>query len=237
MPPARSNLNAPPPSSGSPAEFQIPWETFVQIVLSITIQAYQKMRNDNTPRINWAEDTFSACLGENYMDPIAYTHNMRVVVRSKVHTKEIKSGDVTPRKAKEIDIWLFGTWERNYRNIYFAWEGKLISDKSVDPDHDHLTSEYITEGINRFVDEEYSNEVEDAGMLGYIIAGEVSSIVKEINRSMHDRRRKQPLSKSDHLLQAPPLENFTDIYTSTHNRASCAKKVRLHHLFLTFDFK
>jgi hypothetical protein len=146
-----------------------------------------------------------------------------------VYTQAMKTGNVSPEQARRIDIRLFHPWI-NYASVYFAWECKRVGDKRVDRKYAGLISEYITEGIQRFLDGEYAAGLDDAGMLGYVLAGEVSNIVRDINGSMQHPRRDRLLSPSEQIEPGPAIGTFTDAYQSHH------ESIRLYHLFLTFDF-
>lgn len=238
-PPQYYPLHSFPPSSGPTKQFRVPWKVFVQIVLEITIEAYQCMRQDGAACQDWEEDTFTLRLTEDYIQPLAHQHplNLKVMPRTRVHTPEMKTGAVSPRQAPEIDIRLFSSWEKDYHRVYFAWECKRICDKHVDNKCTRLIAEYITEGIFRFLDGKYAPEVDDAGMLGYVLIGDVANIVDDINQSMVHPRRSRQLSSSDHLVPAPPIGIFTDAYQSRHKRVTNQRIICLHHLFLTFDFE
>jgi hypothetical protein len=105
-----------------------------------------------------------------------------------------------------------------------------VGDKRMDRKYAVLISEYITEGMQRFLDGEYAAGLADAGMLGYVLAGEVSNIVCDINASMQHPRRDRPLSPSEQIELGPAIGTFTDAYQSHH------ESIHLYHLFLTFDF-
>ena len=231
-------LGTPSLSSGSPDKFRVPWETFVQLVLGITVEAYQRMRQDCVARQDWEENTFTLRLTNGYIQPLARRNplNLVAIVQTEIHTPAMYTGAVSTRKALKIDIRLFHPW-MNYNQVYFAWECKRVGDKRVNTDYSALVSRYITEGILRFLDEKYAAGLDDAGMLGYVLAGGVINIVADINRSMSHPRRARRLSPSDHLVPAPAIDTFTDVYRSQHTRAASQRTIRLHHLFLTFDFE
>jgi len=231
-------LRAPSLTSGSPDQFPVLWESFVRLVSEITVEAYRRMRQDGVARRDWEEDTFSVRLTEDYIQPLARRRllNLVAMARTKVHTPAMKAGDVSPKQAPEIDIRLFYSW-MNYSEVYFAWECKRVGDKRVNRECAGLISKYITEGILRFMDEDYAAGLYDAGMLGYVLAGDVTNIVHDINTSMQDPHRKRPLPASEHLVPAPVVGTFTDAYQSHHQRTVSQKTIRLHHLFLTFDFE
>jgi len=233
-----SQLNQSPPSFGISKQFLDPgwWQVFVQIVIELTINAYKDMQEKGIAQHDWEEDHFTINL-ENFIRPLAFRHpmNLTVVARARTHTSEMVAGVTSAKQAKEIDIRLWGRWE-NYHEIYFAWEGKRVALGQKDKKYKDLIPEYIKEGMFRFLDGEYSSELYDAGMLGYVLAGDVHSIVRSINRSMISPRRERRLSKSDHLKLAIPVNNFNDIYCSYHNRWSNNNRISLYHLFLVFDF-
>ncbi|HZS77645.1 MAG TPA: MerR family transcriptional regulator [Ktedonobacteraceae bacterium] len=116
-----------------------------------------------------------------------------------------------------------------------------------------LVSEYIINGIVRFLDAnwKYAQAVNDAGILGYVLYGEVAQIVEAINQEMlaipqrpesstKDVRRLQALqaarklSSSDQLklCNPAPVNNFI-FYESHHCRHFCNQDIRLYHFFLT----
>jgi len=144
-------------------------------------------------------------------------------------------GLVTPNEAVKIDVQLWDPWE-NYERVYFAWEAKLIVEQKLDKKRKYLISKYIMEGMLRFLDEEYSKDVDDAGMLGYILIGEADNIVKSLNRSLVNSRRNGRFSRRDHLKLDTAVGAFKDVYVSSHNRVACGRPIKLHHLFLAFDF-
>lgn len=232
------SVTRPTMSKKKPAEFSkvIKWDSFVNVCLELTIEAYQKMKTEINPSVEWEEDQFTIKLGDDYLRPIAYRHplNVRIIVRSRVHTEAMADGKITAKYAKEIDLKLLGPWE-NYHKQYFAWECKRIGDPKGGESDDTLISKYISQGIRRFIDEEYSKDLDNAGMLGYVLSGTAADIVKALNSSMSDPHSKQKLNSSHHLdLLSPPITGFNDIYISQHTRT--AKPIRLHHLFLTFNF-
>lgn len=232
-----SPLQPPLGDVGKPG-ITISWQTFVKVVLGVTVEACQSMRQKGNARREWEEDTFTLNLFKHIV-PIASRHPIGLNVKPQVlvFTKEMEAGDVSTKEAKKIDIQLWlGSWE-NHDRIYFAWEAKLLADRYIDDAHEHLVAEYIKDGIvDRFIDEKYSSEVNEAGMLGYVLVGDVSTIVEQINQSMHAPQRHRKLSEEDHLKKSTPIGSFTDVYGSCHKRVFCDRAICLYHLLLTFDF-
>ena len=213
--------------------FVLHWSSFVEAVLSITVEAYKAMCNSTVTLVG--EENLTAKFVFDYLKPKALEYNLLVVPHGREHTRQIIEGEELAKKAKEFDIKMFGVWDK-YDERCFVWECKLVSDKRVDQAHEALSSEYVKEGIFRFIDEEYSAAVDDAGMLGFVLQGDIDYIVLDINRSMQEPKRARKLSPTDHLHRAAPIGTFSDIYYSVHQRPMCKRLIRLHHLFLIFNF-
>lgn len=233
------------------------WTGFLQNVLETTVAAYLILKQENTVRVTWEEDTFTINM-EKRMNRLSrkYKSPLRVQTQRLIYTPEMLAGEVSPKKAVKLDIKV---WDKNWDSedeIYFTWECKLIVDKAREDKHKRLIPEYITNGIVRFLDTNwrYAQAVNDAGILGYVLYGEVAQIVEAINQemleipqrpesSMKDVRAKQALqaarslSSSDQLklCDPSPVKNFI-FYESLHQRHFCDQFICLYHFFLTFDF-
>lgn len=240
------------------------WKKFVQRILKLTAEAYRLLEQQSVSRY-WSEDTFRIKLVER-IKYLIHEHrimDMKVESPKPLYTEKMLKGLETPKKAVEPDICIgLADWLRFEDDFYFAWECKLVADittladKVLKDRHKHLNSEYVIEGMTRFLDEhwKYSSEVDDAGMLGFVLHGEANKIVEAINQtilnppsspktSTSDQRRlwallcAQMLSQADHLkvCNPSPIEDFV-IYQSEHQRIFCGRAVQLYHFFLTFDF-
>ena len=233
------------------------WTGFLQDVLETTVAAYLILKRENTVRSTWEEDIFTIQM-ETCMNRLSRRYNspLRAQTQRPIYTPEMMVGEVSPKKAVKLDIKI---WDKNWDNedeIYFTWECKLIVDNAREDKHRRLVREYITNGIVRFLDANwrYAQAVNDAGILGYVLYGEVAHIVEAINqemlaiprrpessmkdvRAMQALRAARRLSSSDQLklCNPGPLNNFI-FYESRHRRHFCNQDIRLYHFFLTFDF-
>lgn len=193
------------------------------------------MRQKSIAQRKWEEDHFTTNL-EDCIRPFAYDIGVTVVSQIANYTPKMKAGEASVREAKVIDLRLWGHWE-NYHQVHFVWECKRVAAKRKGSNtYKDLIPEYIAEGMFRFLDEGYAAGLSDAGMLGYVLAGDVPGIVRGINRSMTSSRRERKLDMIDNLRQTGPIGTFTDAYISCHKRAVSGSLVQVHHLFLTFDF-
>lgn len=227
-----------PAHSGQPAvSLKLLWPDFVHLVLEVTVQAYQLMRHACFVERNWEENVFTLRLGEDYIRPLAFDRELplRVSVRTKTHTVAMKAGQQNTIEAKEIDLQIFDIWEREYHQKHFVWEAKRVADKRYNPAYTNLNSEYVNEAIYRFIRCEYADGLDDAGVLAYVLTGDVMTIVDDINQSMALIRKNLALPTSNNLCLSQSIVDFKDIYCSNHTRVD-STDIQLHHLFLTFDF-
>lgn len=226
-----------PQSTGSSWQFAVSWETFVKMVLDLTVEACQAMSADQIGKPDWHEDVFSLRLADDYMRPIAFDHSMplHVAAQSHVITDDIKSGVINPNSAKRIDVRLNGSWERDYNSIYFAWEFKKVGEKEGTSRYNKHVLEYITEGIKRYIDGDYSSRVSDSGMIGIVLSHTPEKIVSDINHKMKSTPGLATfLSDTDELTPVDVVSGFSDIYMSAHSRHASSSNIRIFHLFVSF---
>lgn len=218
-------------SAGISSHFTLRWDSFVEYVLDVTIRAYENMRKDAILHTDYDEETLSAIFAEDYIDPVAHIQPPYLIVTTEVRVinQDMKSGIQNIRESPKIDIKMFGSWQKDYKDKYFAWECKKVTDQS------DLIGKYIKLGIFRFCDGVYSSNVNNAGMIGYVVTGDISKIVDKINQSMISPRRERTLPSKENLVLDKTRHSLSDIYTSTHERASNTN-ILLHHLFLTFNW-
>ena len=212
------------------------WQEFVSLILELTIIAYQRMKMANVVQASWEEDMFTVNL-EVCIRNVIFDGNYPIQVQSfkKRITSGMLSGEETIKKSKIMDLVIYQNWERDSNEVHFVWEAKRVCDKRVESSYPNLNSEYVNEAIYRFIEREYAEGLEDAGILGYVLAGEVGNIVDDINQSMGQLRVNKPLPATNNLRLAPAINQFEDIYESAHIRTDNSS-IQLYHLFLTFDF-
>lgn len=213
-------------SIGSFDSFHMPWDIFHQVAISTTIKAYQVMCATVTAGLDWEEDTFTVQL-KDYIRKQISEEGLPIEAEAhvKVHTPEMRRGKKSVKEASEIDLKLYRPLDLQRDDFYFAWECKLLGIKNKD----HV-GRYISNGIMRFINSEYSSQRNRAGMIGYVEDGEIDVLATKINASMIRKK----LSPDNHLLKADSIEVFPDIYLSHHKRVNGTEDIKLHHLFMTF---
>lgn len=188
------------------------------------------MKKDRIAQSVWEEDTFTLKLRDYIRKQVDEdTLPLQVEAQQEVYTSGMRTGKTSTKIASKIDLKVFRPLDLNSDEFYFAWECKRIGLINTG-----LKSKYISQGLIRFIRGEYSAQRDTAGMIGYILDSNVLTITNEINKSMLRRRKSPLLSSSDHLSIAKPIEDFPDVYKSTHARLNGADDIEVYHLFLSF---
>jgi hypothetical protein len=65
---ASANLT---PSLGNSSIFTLPWSIFLNYVVDLTVEAYEKIQAEIRPKKDWHEEQLSAVLADDYLIPTA----------------------------------------------------------------------------------------------------------------------------------------------------------------------
>lgn len=99
------------------------------------------------------------------------------------------------------------------------------------PTFDHLADKYVTQGMQRFVDELYSKGLPSGGMVGYVMDNNLDSAFRRVRAEIQARRTDLKIT-SRNLLYAPSiaLREWTHSADTRHSRGDGT--FLLHHLLL-----
>lgn len=123
---------------------------------------------------------------------------------------------LTPEETKRTDIEFFMS---GYGD--FVAECKNL--RSVD-------QRYIDDGVNRFINELYSKKDSDSAMLGFVISGNISSIIAGLKTRVE---KVDSFSKEDNHPDEKCKE-YDFSFHSTHKRNS-GNPILIHHLFVDLN--
>ena len=90
-------------------------------------------------------------------------------------------------------------------------------------------NQYIEEGVQRFINLKYAEKDEFAGMIGFIISGNPSQIVRNLKEKVRDC---SPSESMDLLLEQKCIGHELS-FQSSHKRLN-DKDIHLYHLFFSF---
>lgn len=114
--------------------------------------------------------------------------------------------------------------------IYFAFECKRLN-ATIGGSRRTLATEYVTEGMMRFVTGQYSSAVDSGGMIGYILDGESDVAIGAVGQNIASRRTELRMSASAHL-EGSGLHPDNPLIRQTDHTLSPQRQFRIHHIFL-----
>lgn len=193
-------------------------------MIEIIIKAHTKLVNTNQVQQGWEEDRITSALFieiNRLWRLITYRSTLYDFVPQPQYPLFPKQSKVG--KAPTIDF----VFVNGYINhLYFAFECKL-----VDYGNSRLITEYIKNGMYRFISGYYSNNTLEGGMLGYTFSKNIPKTVVRINLKISER---SSLNKSDCLKRENTLSGGNYLYKSKHTRISDGQLFTIRHLFLAF---
>lgn len=137
------------------------------------------------------------------------------------------SGEKAYSKGR-IDIAVFLDRERER---YLAYECKRLNVKS-DGSTKSLAAQYVKEGVNRFVTEQYAENLPVGCMLGYVMNGEVSIALSKIHAAMRDNRNL--IGLAGELAEEKPLGDAKR-FSSRHIRTGSGTEIEVRHALVPFS--
>ena len=121
------------------------------------------------------------------------------------------------------------------RNNHFTFECKRLDGESA------LNSEYVKEGIHRFVNEKYPTNLGRNGMIGFVVKScnieqnkdKINNLISKsgTNTEIIEVRNNTLLT----LTKTNILKNFDFSYVSNHQTLDKLKQFELHHLMLDYS--
>lgn len=191
--------------------YQVPGnakKSFITSCHFLIIDAYRSLESGKYSA-DWEEETFSAIL-KNEIEKICDEKQLPYhITREYVQdTFDILQGSVKAKRAKKIDI-VFASFIVAKKLIY-GIEAKILVENDIKTrKFSSLNSEYIYEGINRYVNGIYKI---DGCMIGYVVEGEPDNIVIKINNLLRKYNRIEELIGSKFS-----LNGFNYCYNSSHS--------------------
>ncbi len=94
----------------------------------------------------------------------------------------------------------------------------------------NASHKYITDGLRRFINKEYSENESYAGMIGFIVGGNITSICS----SLMEKCKQENFSESE--FTRSKVDNSESSFLTSHNREG-TDIINIYHLFLEFNLE
>jgi hypothetical protein len=120
----------------------------------------------------------------------------------------------------------------NREDIYFCLECKRLNVLSVGVMRTYA-SEYVKFGMLRFITGQYSKAVRHGGMVGYVLDGDVSRAVTNVERNIQRQHSDLCMTPPGAFVSSTVLINDARARETHHNRNHEKPLIfRIHHLFM-----
>ena len=122
-------------------------------------------------------------------------------------------------KVTGISLGIIGEADED---IYFSFECKRLNS------HFQNTSEYINNGIKRYVKKQYSSKMPIAGMIGFVEEKTPEFFVNQINEKLSKLNNKKTIITKQTLKTYDIYPDFKNSYNSIHNKID-NNEIQIYH--------
>ena len=114
--------------------------------------------------------------------------------------------------------------------VYFCLECKRLNALKEGTKRG-LATEYVVHGMMRFMTGQYGSEVQEGGMVGYVLDGDVADGMRRVAVAVGARWQELGMKKPGTLLQSSVLSTVKSVQESHHVRGKTRDRFVIHHLF------
>jgi hypothetical protein len=115
------------------------------------------------------------------------------------------------------------------RKVYFSIECKRLR-FTFDSGFDSLANEYVTNGMYRYFNGQYAQDLDKGGMLGYVMDGEVDKSIEDVRKAIESRRSDLYMEQDGTLCNCSILSSGQ--VKETFHRYGPENKFIIYHIFL-----
>jgi hypothetical protein len=200
-------------------------QDIIVTVLRLIREAWEKLSKKGEILANWDEDTIAGAL-HNEMWEVKKRFGINSPPRIENESASRKSNK-SLKPDGFIDFKMIYAW--GTEDDYFGIECKRLSSSTQGKDKS-LATNYVNEGVMRFVTGTYCRDHDYAAMIGFVIDGKLTDCVDRVRQRLSKYRQKICMVE-DWVIE----DNFglqDDLYRTIHHQHGRNSPFRLLHLFL-----
>lgn len=201
------------------------WSDFIDpmlpAILSLVIESWQEMP---APAPDDKEDDITVALCRT-LTQNRTARGLPFQIRTQVVELDPMPGEDLGR----MDIAFIPLVARE--DIYFCLESKRLNVVKSGTRRAYA-SEYVLFGMLRFVTGQYSKAVHHGGMLGYVLDGNVSGAIANVEANIRQQREVLCMAPPGVFLASTVLTGDARARETHHQRAHESSVFRIHHLFM-----
>jgi len=113
--------------------------------------------------------------------------------------------------------------------VYLSFECKRLR-VQFPKGFDTLAREYVTEGMYRYFNGQYANDLDKGGMLGYVMDGKTDQAIEDVRKAIESRRPDLYMAH-DETLRPSPVISSPQVEETLHNYG-LENRFTVYHIFL-----
>ena len=114
--------------------------------------------------------------------------------------------------------------------VYFCLECKRLNVTKAGSTRSHA-NEYVVHGMMRFISGQYASQVQQGGMLGYVLDGDVAVAIERVSVAIGRRWEELGMRTPGPMLQSSVLTVVATARETQHSRDVTGQPFVIHHLF------
>lgn len=213
---------------GSPSAWADLLEDILPELLQLVIDTWDTLKG---PLTDMREDTVTNALCR------ALKHSRsRLDLPVYVITQMVELEPADGEDSGRLDIAFLPTGIRGSpdESIYFCLECKWLN-VVINGGRRPKGSEYVKNGMLRFVNGQYAKAVRHGGMVGYVLDGDIEGAIANVENNIQRHCTILCMKAPGELLASSILTHVPTARESFHNRQGETVPFRVHHLFFTTD--
>lgn len=212
--------------TGSPAEWLDLIDSHVPEILGVVVETWETLP---PPAGNELEDPVTETLCRALrQSPRART------LPFQIHLQSVEIDPAEGQDQGRMDIAFYLLVPRE--DIYFCLECKRLNVREQSGVR-HLFTEYVRQGMMRFVRGQYAKSVRNGGMLGFVLNGDVPGAIAGVAAGIKMNHAVLAMASPGVLSPSSVLAADKRICESLHNRIGDESPFKIHHMFMAGDPK
>jgi hypothetical protein len=207
--------------TGAPTEWVDLIDPLVPVILNLVSASWGEMA---APAQDETEDNITIALCR-VLQQNRTARGLMFQIRTQVVELEPMPGEDLGR----LDIAFIPLVPRE--DIYFCLESKRLN-VVKDGQPRAYASEYVTLGMLRFITGQYSKAVRHGGMLAYVLDGDVTRAMKNVEASIRKHHAVLCMAAPGAFLPSTALPAEPRAKETQHQRVHETSLFRIHHLFM-----
>jgi hypothetical protein len=196
-------------------------DPMVPEILNLVIASWQEMPS---PATDEKEDNITVTLCRILMQ-----NRTARGLMFQVRTQVVELDPMPGQDLGRLDIAFIPLVPRE--DIYFCLESKRLN-VVKNGERRAYASEYVQFGMLRFVAGQYSKAVRHGGMIGYVLDGDVSDAMTNVEANIRQRHKELCMTPPGAFVSSTVLKGDTRARETHHQRAHETVLFRIHHLFM-----